>query len=79
MGIFRSDPLLINKNYMDESEPFMYHRDTPTIVYHKYKGPYFKEGSAYYINEDYSTLFNNADMRIQDPDSSEQCNKGVRL
>ena len=66
MGIFRSDPLLINKNYMRESEPFMYHRDTPKIVYHKYKGPYLKEGSAYYINEDYSTLFNNADMRIQE-------------
>lgn len=66
IGIFRSDPLLRNKSLMQQRSKFTYRMDTPTEVMQGYRGPYFQEGLAYYINEDYASLFSDADMRIEE-------------
>ena len=66
MGIFRSDPLLRNKHVMQEKYPHKFSEETPHEVWHEYRGPYFKEGDAFYIHQDYETLFDNADLRIEE-------------
>ena len=66
IGIFRADPLVRNKAFMQNEEDHYFRYEIPSEHYHKYQGAYFKIGSAYYIAEDYASLFDGPDMRIQE-------------
>lgn len=66
IGFYNLDPIALNSYYMREEQPYWYESGTPKPVRQYYRGPYFSEGTAYYILDDYKLLFNKADMNIRE-------------
>lgn len=54
--IYSTDPLSSELTKMRKRSPYQYSPQTPTKVRLSYKGPYYKEGEAYHIHNDYIDL-----------------------
>ena len=66
IGIFRDDPLERNKAYMKKPNyEYCICYESPIEFRQKNQGAYFKVDSAYYIEGEYDSLFDEADMSIQ--------------